>query len=80
MAKSLQLNEQRLGFLKHRRVESFGEPIVHGREKITGFGAFTLIAPEVRNAGGGAEFEYFGALSIRDNERLMVRLLGGGWG
>ena len=40
---SRQLVEERFGFLKDRRVETFGEPAGDPREKITGFGALALI-------------------------------------
>jgi hypothetical protein len=39
--------------LQDRRVEAFGEPAVYWREKITGFGAFALVAPQAGEAGGG---------------------------
>jgi hypothetical protein len=70
--------EQRLGVLQDRRVETFGEPAVDGREKITGFDAFTLIAPEAGEAGGGAQFRSFCALPFRDGERLTILLLSHG--
>jgi hypothetical protein len=50
---SLEFVEQRLGVLQDRRVEPFGEPAVDRREKITGFGALALVAPEAGKAHGG---------------------------
>jgi hypothetical protein len=34
--------EQRLRLLEVRRVETFGEPVVNGREQVTGFAALAL--------------------------------------
>jgi hypothetical protein len=45
---SVQLIEQRLGLLQVKRVEAFGEPTIDRREKITGFAAPVLLAPEAR--------------------------------
>ena len=42
------------GILEIREVETFGEPVVDGLEKLTGFSTFALIAPEAREARGGA--------------------------
>jgi hypothetical protein len=41
------LVEQRLGVLQDWRVQPFGEPAVDRREKITGFRALALVAPEL---------------------------------
>ena len=53
-AESCQLVEQCLGVFQERRVEPLGEPIVYGREQVSGFGALALIAPQAGEAGGGA--------------------------
>jgi hypothetical protein len=75
---SRQFVEWRLAIFEDRRVETFGEPAVDRREKITGFGALTLIAPESGKAGGGAKLEKLCALPLRNDERLMVALFGRG--
>jgi hypothetical protein len=38
-----------------------------------------LIAPEVGEAGRGAQLEHFCSLSVRNGERLSVAVLGGGF-
>jgi hypothetical protein len=63
------LVEQRFGVLQNRRVETFGEPTVDRREKITGFGALALITPEAGEAGRGAQFLEFGTLLLRHCKR-----------
>jgi hypothetical protein len=64
---SRQLVKQRLGVLQHRRVETFGEPAVDRREKITGFGALALITPEAGEASGGAQLEGLRVLKSDDS-------------
>ena len=46
----LQLFEQRLGLFQIERIEAFGEPAVDWSEKIAGFIALALVAPEPRHA------------------------------
>ena len=58
--------EQCFGILQIGGVEALGEPAVGRREEITGFGAFALISPEAREAGGGAELN-------RQKGRLLWR-------
>jgi hypothetical protein len=62
---SRQLVEQRFGLLQDRSVEAFGEPAVDWREEIKCFNALTLVAPETREADGGAELPEFGILLLR---------------
>ena len=50
---SVQLIEQRLGLLEHRRIEAFGKPVVDGREQIASLGSIALVAPEAGETGGG---------------------------
>jgi hypothetical protein len=45
-----QLLKQRVRLSEDRRAKSFGKPVVAGREKITGFAALALFAPEARKA------------------------------
>jgi hypothetical protein len=50
-----QLVEQRLGLFQIARVEAFSEPTVDRSEQMAGFIPLALIAPEPREAGGGAK-------------------------
>jgi hypothetical protein len=52
-----QLIEQRLGVFEDRRVKSFGEAAVDGREEIMGLRALALVAREAREACGGAQLQ-----------------------
>jgi len=63
---SRQLVEQRLGVLQDRCVEAFGEPTIDGCEQITGFGLFSLIAPEASKTGDGAQFKWYLATNPPD--------------
>ena len=47
--------EQRLRFFQILRLESFGEPVVHGRERVVGFPNPPLVAHEARIAGRSAQ-------------------------
>ena len=47
----IQLIEQRLRFLQIECIEALGEPAVHRREKVAGFGALALVAPQLRQQG-----------------------------
>src|SRR5215467_6848445 len=71
---SRQLVQQRLRFLEVLRVETHGEPAVDRREKIAGFGALALVAPEAGEAGGDTEFPQLGALAPSDRERGAITL------
>jgi hypothetical protein len=51
---SRQLVEQHLSLFQIRRVEPFGELAVDRREKVAGFGAAILIAPQPGEAHGSA--------------------------
>src|ERR1700730_6571111 len=57
-----ELLQERARSPENRRVEPFGEPVVDGREKITGFSALTLIAPEACETSGSAKFKGFRVL------------------
>ena len=46
MVSGVQLIEQRLGLLQIERVEAFGEPAIHRREKLAGLIPLALIASE----------------------------------
>jgi len=52
----VKLAEQGLGLLQIARLESFGEPVVDGREQVACHFAFTLIIQEFRGAGSRAQF------------------------
>ena len=52
-----QLIEQRFRLLQIARVEAFSEPGVHWRKQFARFLDLTLVAPEAREAHGGAEFK-----------------------
>src|SRR6266566_3390821 len=60
-----QLIEQHLRFFEIRRVEAFGEPAVDRREKVAGFGAPALLAPQPREARRDAQFQRFRPLLLR---------------
>jgi hypothetical protein len=60
------VGEQRLRVLQIRRVEAFGERRVQRGEQIAGGVAFALIAPEAREARGGAQLERLRLLRTRD--------------
>src|SRR6202023_2813813 len=74
----VQLFQQRPGLLQVERVKSFGEPAIDRREKITGFAAPLLFAPEPRQADRCLQFQKLCALQLRYRERLMVTPLGRG--
>ena len=59
---SRQLVQQRLRVLQDRRVETFGEPVVDGCEKIASFVALALVTPEPRKVKGHTQLPEFGAL------------------
>src|SRR6266566_2909456 len=65
-----QLIEQHLRFFEIRRVEAFGEPAVDRREKVAGFGAPALLAPQPREARRDAQFQRFRPLLLRYPYRL----------
>jgi hypothetical protein len=50
-----QLVEKRLRLLQVERVEALGEPAVGRSEKFSGLIPFSLVAPEPRHSGGGAQ-------------------------
>ena len=76
---SAQLLQQRLGLLQMVRIKSFSEPAVDRREKITGFAAPVLFAPEARQADRCPQFQELCALQLRYRECLMIAPLGRGW-
>ena len=53
------------------RVEAFGEPAVNRREKVAGFGAPVLLAPQPGSARGQPQFKKAGALAACDVEPLF---------
>jgi hypothetical protein len=61
----VQLIKQCLRLLQDGRIKSFGEPAVDRREKITGFAAPILSAPEARQADHRPEFKELCALELR---------------
>src|SRR5579864_6195878 len=67
----VQLVEQRLGLLEIARVEAFSEPAVDRREEIMGLVPLALIAPEPRQARGGAKFPGFSLLLTCNRERAL---------
>src|SRR3979411_2751784 len=70
-----ELLQERLGILQYRRVEPFGEPVVDGSEKITGFSALALIAPEPCQVECRTQLPELGALPPGYCERLAIALL-----
>src|SRR3984893_18133089 len=68
-----QLIQQRFRLLEVGRVEAFGEPVVHRREEVAGFGALTLVAPEAGEAGVGAQLPHLSVLSPRDRQSTLQR-------
>ena len=49
---------------------SFGEPVVHGSQEISGFSALPLIAPEAGEAGGGAQLPRLRTLPSGDVDHI----------
>src|SRR5205807_2501510 len=47
--------EQRPGRLPVRRVKTFGEPVIDGRQQLVGGGLLPLALPEARQAHGSAQ-------------------------
>jgi DNA replication protein DnaC len=68
--------EQRLRFPQVRRIKTFGEPAVDGREKFSGFGALALALPQAGEARPGAQLEGPGLLSAGDIEGVTEADLG----
>ena len=60
----MQLTEQSLGLLQIERIEALGEPAVERGEKIAGFAAPVLFAPEARQADRCPEFQERCALEL----------------
>jgi hypothetical protein len=58
-------------------VEAFGEPAVHRREKVAGFGAATLVAAEPGETHDGAQFPELGTLLLGDAQGFAIQFLGG---
>ena len=58
----VQLIEQCLSLLQVARVEAFGKPAVDRSEQVASLLRLALVAPEAREAHGGAEFPGFGLL------------------
>jgi hypothetical protein len=75
---SRQLVQWRLGVLQDRRVETFGEPAIDGREEIAGFGALALITPEAGEVEGRTQPNSLAFWCFRDSERLVKGLLSSG--
>jgi hypothetical protein len=69
--KSTQLVEQSLGILEVSGVEPFGKPAVDGGEQVMGLGASALVAPEAREAGGGAQLQGLRLLALGCIDRLV---------
>jgi hypothetical protein len=67
--------ERESDFASLRTGRTLGEPAVDWREKSTGFGALTLIAPDAGEAGGGAQFKRPCTLAFRNYECLVAALL-----
>src|SRR5262245_55272521 len=53
------------------RVKSFGEPVVHRCQQLTGCGAFALALPQATQAHGGAQLQGLGFLAVSNVEGLV---------
>ena len=72
-----QLLQQRLRVLQIARVKPFGKPPVDRSEQFTSLLRLALVAPEPREAHGGAEFPGLGLLLAGDYEcafKILLRL------
>src|SRR5262249_6735381 len=72
-----QLVEHCLRILEVGRVEAFGEPAVDRREQVMGFGTAALVAAELGEGDGGAQFPELGPLLLGDRQGLFIELRGG---
>ena len=63
--------KQRLRLLQIARVEPFSEPPVNRSQQFARLLHLALVAPEAREAHGGAEFPGFGLLLAGDGERAL---------
>jgi hypothetical protein len=54
-------------------VEPLGEPAVDRGEEVVSFGAAALLAPQSGEIAGGAQFQRFRLLGLRDAARLLKR-------
>jgi hypothetical protein len=77
IACSQRLVEQRLCFSKVGDVETFGEPAVDGRQQLAGFGAAALVAAQLSEACGGAQFQELCLLLSGDAQGFALQFLGG---
>ena len=66
-----QLLQQRLRLLQIARVEALREPPVNRSQQFARLLHLALVAPEAREAHGGAEFPGFGLLLAGDRERAL---------
>ena len=66
-----QLLQQRLRLLQIARVEPFSEPAVNRSKQFARLLHLALVAPEAREAHGGAEFPGFGLLLACDCKRTL---------
>src|SRR5262249_55529467 len=66
-----QILQQRLRLLQIARVEPLSEPPVHRSQQIARLLHLALVAPEAREACGGAEFPGFGLLLAGNGERTL---------
>jgi hypothetical protein len=73
---SRQLVEQRLCLVQIGGVEALGEPAVHGREQLLGFGALALFVPQPGEARRRAQLVGFSLLPSCDAQCLFERALG----
>jgi hypothetical protein len=75
-AGSRHLGEQCFRFFQVRGVEAFGERAIEGREQVAGVVPPALLAPQLGEASGGAQFVAPCALLARDREGAAERVLG----
>ena len=66
-----ELLQQRLRLLQIARVEPFSEPAVDRSQQFASLLHLALVAPEAREAHGGAEFQGFGLLLAGDGESAL---------
>ena len=66
-----QFLHQRLRFLQIARVKPLGEPPVNRSQQFARFAHLVLVAPEAREANGGAEFPGLGLLLAGDSQGAL---------
>src|SRR5882672_4368606 len=70
-----QFIEQPPGIFQIRRVKTFGKPTVNLRQHLPRFRVVALPVPQARQAGGGAQFPRFRALSPCDLDGPVITAL-----